>query len=155
MTYRPEYRHDWGSKTYYRQLRIDPLPPESADELLRGLVGDDPSLPPLKAALIERTEGNPLFLEESVRTLAETGMLAGEPGAYRLTRPAETLQMPATVQAILAARLHLRRQGGAGLRHGQAAHPAPQRRRLCDQRRPGDARAPGGRLCPELRRVAG
>jgi class 3 adenylate cyclase len=105
VNYRPEYRHGWGSKTYYRQLRIDPLAPESATELLQGLLGDDISVEPLKSVLIKRTEGNPLFLEESVRTLLETGMLAGEPGAYRLVRPAETLQMPATVQAILAARI--------------------------------------------------
>jgi class 3 adenylate cyclase/tetratricopeptide (TPR) repeat protein len=105
VNYRPEYRHGWGSKTYYRQLRIDPLPPESADALLRALLGADPSTAPLALLLIARTEGNPLFLEESVRTLVETGALAGEPGAYRLVRPAASIQMPATVQAILAARI--------------------------------------------------
>jgi predicted ATPase len=105
VNYRPEYRHGWGSKTYYRQLRIDPLAPESADQLLSGLLGDDPSVQPLKAALVVRTEGNPLFLEEGVRTLVETGMLVGEPGIHRLARPVETLRMPATVQAILAARI--------------------------------------------------
>jgi class 3 adenylate cyclase/tetratricopeptide (TPR) repeat protein len=105
VNYRPEYRHGWGSKTYYRQLRIDPLPPESADALLRALLGTDPSTAPLVPLLITRTEGNPLFLEESVRTLVETGALAGEPGAYRLVRPAAGIQMPATVQAILAARI--------------------------------------------------
>ncbi|HUP34336.1 MAG TPA: adenylate/guanylate cyclase domain-containing protein [Candidatus Limnocylindria bacterium] len=105
VNYRPEYRHGWGSKTYYRQLRIDPLPPESAAALLRALLGPDPSTVPLAPLLIARTEGNPLFLEESVRTLVETGALAGEPGAYRLDRPAATIQMPATVQAILAARI--------------------------------------------------
>jgi class 3 adenylate cyclase/tetratricopeptide (TPR) repeat protein len=105
VNYRPEYRHGWGSKTYYRQLRIDPLPPESADVLLQGLLGDDPSVRPLKRLLIERTEGNPLFLEESVRTLVETRAFVGEPGAYRLTRSIDTIQMPATVQAILAARI--------------------------------------------------
>src|SRR4029453_7632655 len=102
---RPEYQHAWGGKTYYRQLRVDPLPPESASALLQGLLGNEISVQSLKSVLIERTEGNPLFLEESVRTLVETGMLAGEPGASRLVRPAETLQMPATVQAILAARI--------------------------------------------------
>jgi class 3 adenylate cyclase/tetratricopeptide (TPR) repeat protein len=105
VNYRPEYRHGWGSKTYYRQLRIDPLPPQSADELLQALVGDDPSVRTLKPLLIERTEGNPLFLEESVRTLVETRGFVGEPGAYRLTRSVDTIQMPATVQAILAARI--------------------------------------------------
>jgi class 3 adenylate cyclase/predicted ATPase len=105
VNYRPEYRHGWGSKTYYRQLRIDPLPPESADVLLRSLLGADPSTGALVPLLIGRTEGNPLFLEESVRTLVETGALVGEPGAYRLVRPASTIQVPATVQAILAARI--------------------------------------------------
>ena len=105
VNYRPEYRHGWGSKTYYRQLRIDPLLPESADALLRALLGADPSTAPLPPLLIARTEGNPLFLEETVRTLVETGALVGEPGAYRLDRPAATIQMPATVQAILAARI--------------------------------------------------
>jgi len=105
VNYRPEYRHGWSTKTYYRQLRVAPLAPESADEFLRALLGNDRSVQPLKALLIERTEGNPLFLEESVRTLVETGMLAGEPTAYQLTRSADTLQIPATVQAILAARI--------------------------------------------------
>jgi class 3 adenylate cyclase/predicted ATPase len=105
VNYRPEYRHDWGSKTYYRQARIDPLPPESADELLRTLLGEDRSVAPLTPLLIERTEGNPLFLEESVRTLVETQVLVGEPGAYRLRGPVAAIQMPPTVQAILAARI--------------------------------------------------
>src|SRR5262245_711130 len=105
VNYRPEYTHAWGSKTYYRQLRIDPLPPESADELLDTLLGTDAALAPLKTLLVERTDANPLFLEESVTALVETGALAGERGAYRLTRPVEQLRMPATVQAILAARI--------------------------------------------------
>ena len=105
VNYRPEYQHGWGSKTYYTQLRLDPLPPVSAEEFLQALLGDDPSLAPLKQLLIARTQGNPFFLEESVRTLVETGVLVGERGAYRLAQPVESLQMPATVQAILAARI--------------------------------------------------
>ncbi|MCI0354380.1 MAG: AAA family ATPase, partial [Acidobacteria bacterium] len=104
VNYRPEYQHGWGSKTYYTQLRLDPLPPASADEFLQALLGDDPSLVPLKQLLIARTEGNPFFLEESVRTLVETGVLAGEPGCYRLARALGSIQVPATVQAVLAAR---------------------------------------------------
>ncbi len=105
VNYRPEYQHGWGSKTYYTQLRLDPLPPASADELLQALLGDDSSLAPLKQLLIARTEGNPFFLEESVRTLVETGVLVGAPGAYRLARALPTIQVPATVQAVLAARI--------------------------------------------------
>jgi predicted ATPase/class 3 adenylate cyclase len=105
VNYRPDYQHGWGSKTYYTQVRLDPLPPASADALLQALLGDDPSLVPLKRLLIERTEGNPFFLEESVRALVETGVLAGEPGAYRLTQPLPDIAVPATVQAVLAARI--------------------------------------------------
>ena len=105
VTYRPEYQHGWGSKTYYTQVRLAPLPPDSADALLLALLGDDSSLVLLKRRLIERTEGNPFFLEESVRTLVETQGLVGEPGAYRLAQPLPTIQMPASVQTVLAARL--------------------------------------------------
>jgi tetratricopeptide (TPR) repeat protein len=105
VNYRPEYQHGWGSKTYYTQLRLDPLPPAGADEFLQALVGSDASLEPLKQLLIARTQGNPFFLEESVRTLVETGVLVGERGASRLARPLESLQVPATVQAVLAARI--------------------------------------------------
>jgi class 3 adenylate cyclase/tetratricopeptide (TPR) repeat protein len=115
VNYRPEYTHAWGSKTYYRQLRLDPLPLENAHELLDALLGRDAALVPLKQLLIGRTEANPLFLEESVRTLAETGALQGERGAYRLARPIEQLQLPATVQAILAARIDRLAPGGKRL----------------------------------------
>ncbi|MBI4590619.1 MAG: AAA family ATPase [Candidatus Rokubacteria bacterium] len=105
VNYRPEYQHGWGSKTYFTQLRIDPLPPESCEELLQALLGDGAGLQPLKQLLIERTEGNPFFLEESVRTLVETKVLVGERGAYRLAKALPSIQVPATVQAVLAARI--------------------------------------------------
>jgi len=105
VNYRPEYQHGWGSKTYYTQLRIDPLPPESVEELLQALLGSDSSLASLKQLLITRTEGNPFFLEESIRTLVETKFLAGDRGSYRLEKTLESTQVPATVQAVLAARI--------------------------------------------------
>jgi class 3 adenylate cyclase/tetratricopeptide (TPR) repeat protein len=105
VNYRPEYQHAWGSKTYYTQLRIDPLPPESAEALLHVLLGTDQTLEPLTRVLIARTEGNPFFLEESVQALVETQVLVGQRGAYRLGNTPETWQIPATAQAILAARI--------------------------------------------------
>ncbi len=105
VNYRPEYQHAWSSKSHYRQLRLAPLPPESAQVALEALLGSDPGLADLKRLLIERTEGNPFFLEESVRTLRETKVLAGDRGAYRSTRLVEGVQVPATVQAVLAARI--------------------------------------------------
>jgi class 3 adenylate cyclase/tetratricopeptide (TPR) repeat protein len=105
VNYRPEYQHGWGSKTYYTQLRLDPLPPTSADVFLQALLGNDLSLVPLTQLLMARTGGNPFFLEESVRTLVETGVVVGERGAYRLEQVLPTIQVPATVQALLAARI--------------------------------------------------
>jgi len=105
VNYRPEYSHGWGNRTYYTQLRLDALPPESAGALLEALLGLDASVEPLKRLLARRTGGNPLFLEESVRTLVETKTLLGARGAYRLAQPLESIQVPATVQAILAARI--------------------------------------------------
>jgi predicted ATPase len=103
VNYRPEYQHPWGSKTYYSQMRLDALPAESAGELLEALLGDDPGLVPIKRLLVKR--GNPFFLEETVRTLVETKALAGERGRYRLTEPVQSIQVPPTVQAMLAARI--------------------------------------------------
>ena len=105
VTYRPEYQHGWGSKTSYTQLRLDPLPPASAEAFLAALLGDDPSLAPLTSLLIARTAGNPFFLEESVRTLVETGVLRGVSGTYWLVQPLQGMPVPATVQAVLAARI--------------------------------------------------
>jgi class 3 adenylate cyclase/tetratricopeptide (TPR) repeat protein len=111
VNYRPEYQHGWGTKAYYTQLWLDPLPPASAEAMLQSLLGDDVGtthaspLQTLKQMLIERTQGNPFFLEESVRTLVETQVLVGAPGAYRLAIALPSIQVPATVQAVLAARI--------------------------------------------------
>ena len=105
VNYRPEYQHSWGNNPFYTQLRLEPLPPASADTFLQVLLGDDLSLAPLKQLLIARTAGNPFFLEESIRTLLEMGVLVGERGAYLLTQAMPTIQVPATVQVVLAARI--------------------------------------------------
>jgi class 3 adenylate cyclase len=105
VNYRPEYQQGWASKSYYAQLRIDPLPTETTQKLLDALLGADPGLLPLRRLLIERTEGNPFFIEESVRALVETHALVGHRGAYRLAKDFATLAIPTRVQPVLAARV--------------------------------------------------
>lgn len=105
VNYRPEYQHAWGTYPHYAEIRLAPLAPASAEELLSALLGNAAELEPLKQLLIARTEGNPFFLEECVRTLVETQELSGERGAYRLVHALPTIQVPATVQTVLAARL--------------------------------------------------
>jgi len=105
VNYRPEFTHGWGGKGYYSQFRLDTLGDESANELLDALLGHHVSLAPAKILLVQKTGGNPLFIEEGVRSLVETQALSGTRGAYQLARAPETIQVPATVQAILAARI--------------------------------------------------
>ncbi len=105
VNFRPEYHAAWMQKSYYQQLPLLPLGPEAIAELLRDLLGGDPSLAALGDRIRERTGGNPFFIEEVVQALAETGSLEGEKGAYRLVRPEAELRLPATVQAVLAARI--------------------------------------------------
>jgi class 3 adenylate cyclase/tetratricopeptide (TPR) repeat protein len=105
VNYRPEYQHRWGSKASYTQLHLEPLSPQNAEELFHVLLGDDPGLGLFRQPLIDRTEGNPFFMEECVRALVETGLLVGEPGRYRLEGSFNTGLVPATVQAVLAARI--------------------------------------------------
>ena len=124
VNYRPEYSHQWGNKTYYTQLRLDPLGRESAEEMLNALLsmplarsvtgegkrGDEPragegaDLGPLKRLIIERTEGTPFFMEEIVQSLFEDGALQRN-GTVKLTKPMNAVKVPATVQGVIAARI--------------------------------------------------
>jgi class 3 adenylate cyclase/tetratricopeptide (TPR) repeat protein len=104
VNYRPEYRHSWGSKTYYTQLRLDPLGPDNAAELLSAMLGDEIALAQLKATIIERTQGNPFFMEEMVQVLFDQGVLVRD-GAVSLAKPFTSIQIPSTVKGILAARI--------------------------------------------------
>jgi predicted ATPase len=104
VNYRPEYSHQWGSKTYYTQLRLDPLGSESAEEMLAALLGEEAELALLKRLIVEKTEGNPFYMEETVQVLLDEGALVRN-GTVKLIRPLSELKIPPTVQAILAARI--------------------------------------------------
>jgi class 3 adenylate cyclase/tetratricopeptide (TPR) repeat protein len=103
--FRPEFTARWMRHSYCRQLPLVPLRDEAVGELLGGLVGADLSLAPLRGFVLERTGGNPFFVEEVVRALVEDGTLSGQPGSYRLTRSLAHVRVPPTIQATLAARI--------------------------------------------------
>ena len=105
VTYRPEYEHRWTDRAQYRQVRLEPLSGAGAQRLLDVLLGDDRALVGTRHLLLERTAGNPFFLEESLAMLVDTGALTGERGLYRVARAPASLGIPATVQAVLAARI--------------------------------------------------
>jgi class 3 adenylate cyclase/tetratricopeptide (TPR) repeat protein len=104
-TFRPEYQAGWIGPPAAEELSLQPLDAESAVELLDELLGDDPSLGGLTEKLLARTGGNPFFIEETVQALYETGHLAGERGAFDLADPGGEVVLPATVQAVLGARI--------------------------------------------------
>jgi class 3 adenylate cyclase/tetratricopeptide (TPR) repeat protein len=105
VNYRPEYDSRWAGKSYFSRVRVDPLPAASADELLDMLLGSDSELRPIKQSLIEATEGNPLFLEESVRSLIESGVLDQASGHWRPVGSLPADFVPRTIEALLAARI--------------------------------------------------
>jgi predicted ATPase len=104
VNYRPEDRHEWGNKSNYSQLRLDALGRESAAEMLSTLLGVGVELNPLKRLIIERTEGNPFFIEEMVQALFDEGTTVRN-GGVKLTRPLTKLRLPPTIQGILASRI--------------------------------------------------
>ncbi|MEA1028103.1 adenylate/guanylate cyclase domain-containing protein [Pseudomonas sp. N-137] len=105
VNYRPEYQPAWTRAGQCSQLRLEPLGPAEAQGLLAALLGDDPTLVPLKQLILEKTEGNPFFMEEVVQTLVEEKSLLGEPGRYRIEQTPAALHIPTTVQGVLAARI--------------------------------------------------
>ncbi|HXS33662.1 MAG TPA: adenylate/guanylate cyclase domain-containing protein [Solirubrobacterales bacterium] len=124
VNFRPEYENAWAGAPTYRGILLEPLGPGDTRELLHDLAGSDPSLDGLADLIHERTAGNPFFIEEIVRGLAETGNLAGERGNYRLARPVEDTGVPASVQTVLAARID--RLGSTAKRLLQAASVTPK-----------------------------
>ncbi len=111
VNYRPEYTPSWGEIVSYTQLQLGPLRREEAEELLGALLGSASGLVPLTQRILDKTEGNPFFMEELVQTLVEEKVLVGERGSYRLEQPAQSaqfaldLQLSTNVQAVLAARI--------------------------------------------------
>ena len=104
-TFRPEHQSTWASHPHCSERRVDPLTSDLAHQLLDALLGEEAELQPLKELLVERCDGNPFFLEESVRALVEEQVLQGTPDAYRLTTSVRSVRVPASVQAVLTARI--------------------------------------------------
>jgi class 3 adenylate cyclase/tetratricopeptide (TPR) repeat protein len=105
VNFRPEYRAEWMGKPEYHQLPLRRLASDEIEALLDGLIGHDATASGLRDLIRERTDGNPFFVEELVHSLTESGLLEGTLGRYRLVEPIETLEVPATVQSVVATRI--------------------------------------------------
>jgi predicted ATPase/pimeloyl-ACP methyl ester carboxylesterase/DNA-binding SARP family transcriptional activator len=104
-TYRPEFSHSWAMRGHYQQIRLERFGPEDVSTFLNILLGPDPSVADLGRRLAERAEGTPLFLEEIVRGLVESGKLRGSPGRYVAPQPIDSLQIPSNIQSLIATRI--------------------------------------------------
>jgi class 3 adenylate cyclase/tetratricopeptide (TPR) repeat protein len=105
MNFRPEYRRQWMNRSTYRRLPLPALDTAASRDLLEDLLGTDSSLANLVPRIASRAQGNPYFIEELVRSLVDSGNLAGRHNAYRLVEPLKTQMLPRTVQAVLTARI--------------------------------------------------
>jgi len=120
LNYRPEYHPSWMQGANFQQLPLRALGPEDAGDLLHTLLGADDSVAPLRARVAQRTRGNPFFIEEMVRNLAEAGYLEGEPGAYRLAREPGDELLPESVHSLLAARIDRLEESAKHVLHAAA-----------------------------------
>jgi len=105
VNFRPPYHTPWMNRSYYEQLSLSALDADAATAVVVGLLGTDPTVHTVGRRVLERAEGNVFFIEELVRSLAESGRLAGKPGAYRWIATSAEPELPATVTAVLASRI--------------------------------------------------
>lgn len=105
LNHRPEFDAPWAGKAHHRSVRMDPLPLASGRQMLADLLGEDPELDPLRDVLMERTDGNPFYVEESVQALIEMGYLRSEGQGLRLAVPVSEIVVPPTITAIVDARI--------------------------------------------------
>ena len=105
ITYRPEYHGALTRVSGVQTIALRPLSDAQASALTAELLGADPSIGELAAQVAARAAGNPFFVEEMVRDLAERGVLHGRPGAYQLRGDVADVEVPATLQATIGARI--------------------------------------------------
>jgi len=105
LLYRPEYTHQWGSKSYYIKIGLDQLGTTSSIELVKAMLEDGEVVPELRELILNRADGNPLFMEEFTHSLLENGSIEKKDKNYVLSRKASDIQVPDTIQGIIAARM--------------------------------------------------
>ncbi len=105
LLFRPEYNPSWSTKTFYSQVRVDQLPKMTIADLVRGILRCSAVEPELIEFIANRTEGNPLFIEEMTYNLLEDGSIKKEDERYLLSLKPSDIQVPASIQGIIAARL--------------------------------------------------
>jgi tetratricopeptide (TPR) repeat protein len=105
LLYRPEYTHQWGSKSYYNRVGLDQLTPKSSAELVQAILEGGEVVPELEELILDRASGNPLYMEELTHTLLENGSIQRKVDQYVLSRQASDIQIPVTIQGIIAARM--------------------------------------------------
>jgi predicted ATPase/class 3 adenylate cyclase len=105
LLYRPEYVNPWTSRTYYSQIGVDQLPLSTSAEMVQAMLHEGKATPDLQELILSRAAGNPLFMEELTRSLFDQGFIQRQNGHYILIVKPADIQVPDTVQGIIAARM--------------------------------------------------
>ncbi len=105
ILYRPEYNHQWSTKSFYTQISVGQLSTDASADLLKAILGEGEIVPELRELILSRTSGNPLFVEEFTQTLLANGSISRKDERYILSVKASDIQVPDTIQGIIAARM--------------------------------------------------
>ena len=105
LLYRPEYTHQWGSKSFYSKIGVDQLTTKSSAQLVQNILEGGEVVPELRELILNRAGGNPLFVEELTHSLLENGSIQRKDHQYVLTKKASEIEVPDTIQGIIAARI--------------------------------------------------
>ena len=105
LLYRPEYTHRWASRSYYTAIRVDQLPLSTSAELVQSILTGGEMAPELRDLILTKAAGNPLFMEELTHSLLENGSIEKKDDHYLLKRKPSDIEIPDTIQGIIAARM--------------------------------------------------
>jgi class 3 adenylate cyclase/tetratricopeptide (TPR) repeat protein len=105
LLYRPEYTHQWGSKSYYSKIGVDQLSLQTSAELVQSILENAEIVPEIRELILQKTAGNPLFMEEFAHSLIENGTIQRKNNQYVLSKEISDIQIPDTIEGIIAARL--------------------------------------------------
>lgn len=115
LLYRPEYTHAWGSKSYYSKIGMDQLSSDTSAELVQAILDGGDVMPELRDLILGRASGNPFFMEELTQSLLENGSILKKEDQYVLSTKQSNIQVPDTIQGIIAARMDRLEEGLKGI----------------------------------------
>ena len=105
FTYRPEFTHTWGSKSYHSQINLNRLSNRESLRMVTRLLGTDQIESALEEFILEKTDGIPFFIEELLKSLNDLNIIEKKDGVYRIAKDIQTITIPSTIEDVIMARV--------------------------------------------------